>query len=103
MTAKKCTKKRDERAEFVLPIQPIPCFLPFSLSSLSWDLEVPNTRTTENGALMKKRGYSAVARLDLFAGGNHERRRRELQGGILPRKVLNYRVSEIAFSAFGEH
>ena len=62
-------KQRDARAEFVLPIQPIPCFLPFSLSSLSWYLEVPNTRTTENGALMKKWGYSAVARLDLLGGG----------------------------------
>ena len=96
-------KKRDE---FVLPIQPIPCFLPFSLSSLSWYLEVPNTRTTENGALMKKWGYSAVARLDLLGGGHHERRRRELLGGsgdMLPRRILNCRVSEIAFSAFGEH
>ena len=50
----------------------------------------------------------AVARLDLLAGGggNHERGRRELRGGsggMLPRKILNYRVSEIAFSAFGEH
>ena len=61
-------KKRDAHAEFVLPIQPIPCFLPFSLSSLSWYLEVPNTRTTENGALMKKWGYSAVARSDLLRG-----------------------------------
>ena len=73
MTAKKCTKKRDARAEFVLPIQHIPCFLPFSLSSLSWDLEVPNTRTTENGALMEKWGYSAVARLDLLGGGGQSR------------------------------
>ena len=81
MTEKKCTKKRDVRVEFVLPNQPRPCFLPFSLSSLSWDLEVLNTRTTENGALMKKWGYSAVARLDVFAGGNHECRRRELLGG----------------------
>ena len=100
-------KKRDARAEFVLPIQPIPCFLPFSLSSLSWYLEVPNTRTTESGALMKKWGYSAVARLDLWGGGgHHERRRRELLGGsgdMLPRRILNCRVSEIAFSAFGEH
>ena len=99
-------KKRDARAEFVLPIQPIPCFLPFSLSSLSWYLEVPNTSTTENGALMKKWVYSAVARLDLLGepitsaegasclGG---------PGGMLPRKILNYRVSEVAFSAFGEH
>ena len=96
-------KKRDE---FVLPIQPIPCFLPFSLSSLSWYLEVPNTRTTENGALMKKWGYSAVARLDLLGGRHHERRRRELlggSGGMLPRRILNCKVSEIAFSAFGEH
>ena len=50
---------------------------------------------------------SAVARLDLLGGGrNHERRRRELLGGsagMLPRKILNYRISEIAFSAFGEH
>ena len=99
-------KKRDARAEFVLPIQPIPCFLPFSLSSLSWYLEVSNTRTTENGALMKKWGYSAVARLDLLGGRHHERRRRELlggSGGMLPRRILNCRVSEIAFSAFGEH
>ena len=101
-------KQRDARAEFVLPIQPIPCFLPFSLSSLSWYLEVPNTRTTENGALMKKWGYSAVARLDLLGGGgrHHEGRRRELlggSGGMLPRRILNCRVSEIAFSAFGEH
>ena len=50
---------------------------------------------------------STVARLDFFggeggggSGGNHERRRRELlggPGGMLPRKILNYRVSEIAF------
>ena len=62
-------KKRDARAEFVVPIQPIPRFLPFSLSLLSWYLEVPDTRTTENGVLMKKWGYSAVARLDLLGGG----------------------------------
>ena len=50
---------------------------------------------------------SAVARLDLLGGGgNHDRRRRELlggSGGMLPRKILNYRISEIAFSAFGEN
>ena len=53
----------------------------------------------------------AVARLDLLGGGGggggkHERRRREVlggSGGMLPRKILNYSVSEIAFSAFGEH
>ena len=95
-------KQRDARAEFVLPIQPIPCFLPFSLSSLSWYLEVPNTRTTENGALMKKWGYSAVARLDLL-GGAPSRALLGGSGGMLPRRILNCRVSEIAFSAFGEH
>ena len=56
---------------------------------------------------MKKWGYSAVERLDLWGGGgHHERRRRELlgaSGGMLPRRILNCRVSEIAFSAFGEH
>ena len=39
-------------------------------------------------------------------GGHHERRGRELLGrpeGMLPLKVLKYRVSEIAFSAFREH
>ena len=39
-------------------------------------------------------------------GGNHERRGRELLGGsegMLPLKVLKYRVSEIAFSALREH
>ena len=52
---------------------------------------------------------SAVARLDLLVGGgggNHERRRCQLlggSGGMLPRKILNNRISEIAFSAFGEH
>ena len=55
---------------------------------------------------MKKWGYSAVARFDLLGGGNHERRRHEPlggSGGMVPGKILNYRVSEIAFSAFGEH
>ena len=80
MTAKKCTKKRYALAEFVLPIQSIPCFLPFSLSSLSWDLEVPNTRTTENGALMKKWGYSAVARLDLLGGQSRAPKARAARG-----------------------
>ena len=53
---------------------------------------------------------AAVARLDLLGAGgggdNPERRRREVlggSGGILPRKILNYSVSEIAFSALGEH
>ena len=73
-------KKRDAGAEFVLPIQPIRCFLPFSLSSLSWYLEVPNTRTTENGALMKKWGYSAVARLDLFGGASRAPKARVARG-----------------------
>ena len=47
---------------------------------------------------------SAVARLDLLqgvGGGNSESLGGS--GGMLPRKILNYRVSEIAFSAFGEH
>ena len=37
---------------------------------------------------------------------NHEHLRCELlggAGGMLPRKILKYRVSEIAFSAFQEH
>ena len=39
MTAKKCTKKRDTRADVViLPIQPI-AFLMFSLSSRSWHVK----------------------------------------------------------------
>ena len=49
---------------------------------------------------------SAVARLDLLGGANHERRRRELlggSGGMLPRKILKCKVFEIAFSAFREH
>ena len=58
---------------------------------------------------------SAVARLDLFGGvggggvevgENHKPRRRELLGGfggMLTRKILNYTVSQIAFSAFTEH
>ena len=48
---------------------------------------------------------SAIATLDLL-GVSHERRRRELlvgSGGMLPRKILKYRVTEIAFSAFQEH
>ena len=41
MTAKKCTKKRDARAELLfLPIQPV-AFFTFSLSSTSWYLKVP--------------------------------------------------------------
>ena len=43
---------------------------------------------------------SAVARLDLLGGRNHERRRRELlggSGGMHPWKILKYGVSEIAF------
>ena len=49
---------------------------------------------------------SAVARLDLLEEANHERRRLELlggSGGMLYLKILKYRVSEIAFSAFGEY
>ena len=44
--------------------------------------------------------------LDLLGGANEERGRRELlggSGGMLPRKILNYRVSAIAFPAFREH
>ena len=46
---------------------------------------------------------SAVARLDLFVGANHEHRRCKLLGGsrgTLPWKILKYRFSEKAFSAF---
>ena len=60
--------------------------------------------------LERKSIFSAVClRADVsyfLCCNNHERRRRELLGGsgsMLPRKILNYRVSEIAFSAFGEH
>ena len=50
---------------------------------------------------------STVARLDLSReANNHERRRLEIlggSGGMLDLKILKYRVSEIAFSAFQEH
>ena len=48
---------------------------------------------------------SAVARLDLLAGGGGQSgapkaRAARGSGGMLPWKILNYRVSQIAFSAF---
>ena len=58
-----------------------------------------------NGSKKRDILLSAVARFDLLGwggGDNHERRRRELlEGfrGMLPRKILKYRVSEKAFSA----
>ena len=48
---------------------------------------------------------SAVTGLDLFRGGGGGGKSEPLggSGGMLPGTSLNYRVSEIAFSAFGEH
>jgi len=51
------------------------------------------------------RHYSAVARLDLLGGQSRAPKAKLLGGsrGMLPVKILKYRVSEIAFSAFRKH
>ena len=48
MTAKKCTKKRDARAELWFCLLDL-AFLPFSLPLLSSDLKVPPLNPSEEG------------------------------------------------------
>ena len=75
-------------------------------------LEIPEFAkewVNEHGNVNSIKVNSAIARFDLLGGGGRAIMSTKGtgcyggSGGMVPRKILKYRVSEIAFSAFREH